>query len=63
MNSPTSLVDILVPPMNPWLKALVRQQNSLPEGVRVIRFNGEEGDDVEDVPVDRGVKRGNAVSA
>ena len=53
MQTPTSLVEILDPPMNPWLKALFRQKNSLPEGVRVVRFNGEEGDEADDLPTQK----------
>jgi hypothetical protein len=40
-----SLVSILNPPGNPWLKAISRRQQVLPVGVRVVRFNPT---DVED---------------
>ena len=38
-----SLIDVLAPPANRWLKELSRRQANLPAGVRVVRFS--DGDD------------------
>ena len=35
----TSLLDILVPPGNPWLRGLIPGKTVLPKGVRVVRHN------------------------
>lgn len=42
---PTSLIDILFPPVNPWLMQLLRRESMPAEGVRVVRFNTESDDD------------------
>lgn len=34
-----SLVDILTPPRNNWLRQLARRKSDLPPGVRVVRFS------------------------
>jgi hypothetical protein len=34
-----SLVDILTPPRNNWLRQLARRKSDLPAGVRVVRFS------------------------
>ncbi len=36
-----SLIDILVPPVNHWLKGLSRSKLKLPAGVRIVRFSEE----------------------
>lgn len=33
----TSLLDILIPPRNPWLSQFVSGKTELPRGIRVIR--------------------------
>lgn len=38
-----SLMDVLVPPGNTWLKELSRRKTDLPAGVQIVRFG--EGDD------------------
>jgi len=38
-----SLMDVLAPPGNKWLKELARRKNDLPPGVHVVRFS--DGDD------------------
>jgi len=43
----TSLVDILQPPRNNWLRQLARRKSNLPAGVRVVRFSDHEDDDPE----------------
>lgn len=48
MNSRSmSLVDILHPPRNNWLRNLSRRKSNLPAGVRVVRFSDYEDDDPE----------------
>jgi hypothetical protein len=38
-----SLIDVLTPPGNRWLKELSRRKSELPAGVRIVRFGA--GDD------------------
>jgi hypothetical protein len=42
-----SLVDILEPPRNNWLRQLARKKKDLPAGVRVVRFSNVEDDDLD----------------
>lgn len=52
MNQPAiSLIDVLSPPVNQWLRDLVRRKTNLPPGVRVVRFS-DENDDVTEPAVD-----------
>ena len=45
MNShKISLIDVLAPPVNPWLKGISRFKSKLPAGVRVVRFGDEDED-------------------
>lgn len=39
-----SLVDILTPPRNNWLRQLARRKSDLPAGVRVVRFSDYDDD-------------------
>jgi hypothetical protein len=43
----TSLVDILQPPRNNWLRNLSRRKSALPANVRVVRFSSYEEDETE----------------
>ncbi len=45
MQHTISLIDVLTPPANLWLKKLSRRKADLPLGVRVIRFNDGDDDD------------------
>lgn len=45
----TTLMDVLAPPLNHWLRGLARCKNNLPEGVRVVRF-GDRSDDDDEAP-------------
>lgn len=47
-----SLIDVLTPPVNQWLKELSRRKANLPSGVRVVRFSesDEDGIDSSDSP-------------
>lgn len=38
-----SLIDVLTPPLNQWLREISRRKTNLPAGVRVVRFS--DGDD------------------
>lgn len=40
-----SLLDVLAPPGNSWLKELSRRKSDLPAGVTIVRF-GEGDDDI-----------------
>lgn len=40
-------IDVLAPPVNPWLKDLTHCRSTLPNGVRIVRFS-EETDDATD---------------
>lgn len=42
-----SLVDILTPPGNRWLKELSRRKSELPAGVRIVRFSENDDDPAE----------------
>jgi hypothetical protein len=42
-----SLVDILTPPRNNWLRQLARKKSNLPAGVRVVRFSNVDDDDLD----------------
>jgi hypothetical protein len=55
----TSLIDVLSPPGNPWLKELARRKANLPAGVRIVRF-GEADDDPSDEGERSGGSRGSA---
>lgn len=43
-----SLMDVLAPPGNDWLKELSRRRSDLPKGVHIVRF----GDGEEDLSLD-----------
>lgn len=49
MQQTLSLVDVLTPPENHWLKRISRSKANLPTGVRVVRFS-DAGDDNSDAP-------------
>jgi hypothetical protein len=42
-----SLVDVLSPPRNNWLRQLARKKSNLPVGVRVVRFSNVDDDDLD----------------
>lgn len=49
MTRPTmSLIDILEPPANQWLKELSKRKANLPAGVRVVRFSDEDNEVAEE---------------
>ena len=43
-----SLLDVLAPPGNDWLKEISRRRTNLPKGVHIVRF----GDGDEDLVLD-----------
>lgn len=43
-----SLMDVLAPPENYWLKELFRRKTNLPAGVSIVRFSDAEDDLAED---------------
>lgn len=46
MNTPSmSLIDVLEPPANQWLRKLGRRSAELPVGVRIVRFSDAPDDD------------------
>lgn len=48
MSQPSmSLVDILTPPRNNWLRQLARRKSNLPAGVRVVRFSNGDDEDID----------------
>lgn len=57
MSHTLSIIDVLDPPKNKWLRSLQKRKVNLPTGVRVIRFDGEEdnGPDQPEFPL---VKKG-----
>jgi hypothetical protein len=46
-----SLMDVLAPPGNDWLKELSRRRSDLPQGVHIVRFG--EGDEDPALEEDR----------
>ena len=45
-----SLIDVLEPPANMWLRKLGRRAAELPVGVRVVRFSEHDDDTALEVP-------------
>jgi hypothetical protein len=43
-----SLMDVLVPPGNEWLKELSRRKTDLPPGVHIVRFGDGEDESAMD---------------
>ncbi len=43
-KAPMSLIDVLEPPMNLWLRKLGRRSAELPGGVRIVRFSEADDD-------------------
>jgi len=43
-----SLMDVLAPPGNKWLKELARRKTDLPAGVHVVRFSDNDDDSATD---------------
>ncbi len=39
-----SLMDVLAPPANPWLREILKHKATIPPGVRVVRFSEEDED-------------------
>jgi len=57
-----SLMDVLAPPGNDWLKEISRRRTELPKGVHIVRFG--ENDDEPQLDEERSVsKRRQAVKA
>lgn len=52
-----SLMDVLNPPVNPWLKEISQRNAKVPAGVRVVRLGGEEDDDPLDQALTSRVRR------
>jgi hypothetical protein len=59
-----SLMDILTPPGNAWLRDLSRRKSELPVGVHIVRFNDADDDLAEDsADADGTVARGKMATA
>jgi hypothetical protein len=43
-----SLMDVLAPPGNDWLRELSRRRSDLPAGVHIVRFSEADDEQVED---------------
>lgn len=43
-----SLMDVLVPPGNDWLKELARRKTDLPAGVHIVRFSDNDDETAVD---------------
>ena len=52
-----SLMDVLAPPGNDWLRELCRRKSDLPAGVRIVRFSEADDDLGEDGEVTGGTTR------
>ena len=42
-----SLMDVLAPPGNDWLRELSRRKSDLPTGVRIVRFSDSDDEPTE----------------
>jgi hypothetical protein len=59
-----SLMDVLTPPGNAWLRELSQRKADLPACVHIVRFNDADDDLAEDsVEADRKVARGKLATA
>jgi hypothetical protein len=45
-----SLMDVLAPPGNDWLRELSRRKSDLPAGVHIVRFNDADDELAEESP-------------
>lgn len=52
-----SLMDVLAPPGNDWLKELSRRRSELPAGVHIVRFGTDDDDSVADEERSRPARR------
>ena len=43
-----SLMDVLVPPGNAWLRELSRRKSDLPAGVHIVRFSDSDDEATDD---------------
>ena len=43
-----SLMDVLAPPGNDWLRELSRRKTDLPAGVQIVRFSAADDDQADD---------------
>jgi hypothetical protein len=48
-KSSMSLIDVLEPPMNLWLRKLGRRSAELPVGVRIVRFSEADDEILADI--------------
>ena len=49
MSQPAmSLMDVLAPPGNEWLRELSRRKSDLPAGVHIVRFSDADDELIED---------------
>jgi hypothetical protein len=48
-KSSMSLIDVLEPPMNLWLRKLGRRSAELPVGVRIVRFSEADDETLVDI--------------
>ncbi len=58
-----SLMDVLAPPGNDWLKELSLRRSELPAGVHIVRFGAEEDDAIADEERSRPARRQPAKAA
>jgi hypothetical protein len=52
-----SLMDVLAPPGNDWLRELSRRKSDLPVGVHIVRFSDADDEAIEDSEAGRGKSR------
>jgi hypothetical protein len=52
-----SLMDVLAPPGNDWLRELSRRRSDLPAGVHIVRFSEADDEQVEDSEAGGGKSR------
>ncbi len=52
-----SLMDVLAPPGNEWLRELSRRKSDLPVGVHIVRFGDADDEATEDTEAGGGKSR------
>ena len=52
-----SLMDVLAPPGNDWLRELSRRKSNLPAGVHIVRFGDADDESTEDSEAGGGKSR------
>ncbi len=58
-----SLMEVLTPPGNTWLRELSRRRADLPTGVHIVRFNGDDNLAEDMAELEETITRGKMATA